>query len=267
MLVMSLRVVASAFSLVLVPALALGACAAPKEKAGLAVEPLEVNIIDSYPFDVLSYTQGLEMEDGGTLLVGTGMWDESRIYRRDMAGTELASASLEPRFFGEGITRHGDIIWQLTWRNGIAIKRDAETLAELDRVTYPGEGWGLCSFEDELIMSDGTDELRHLDPDTFEERSRTVVTRADRDVSELNELECVDGEVYANVFLTTDILRIDAATGHVTGTIDASGLPDNSFPDPNNVLNGIAHIPGTDHFLLSGKRWPDLYEVQFLPQR
>ncbi|WP_435384181.1 glutaminyl-peptide cyclotransferase [Corynebacterium atrinae] len=264
---MSLRVAASAFALAVVPALALSACAAPKEKAGLAVEPLEANIITSYPFDVLSFTQGLEMEEDGTLLVGTGQWDKSRLYRRDLSGQELASVDLEPRFFGEGITRHGDVIWQLTWLNGIAIKRDAQTLAELDRVDYPGEGWGLCSFADELIMSDGTDELRHLDPVTFEERSRTVVNREDQEVIDLNELECVDGNVYANVFLSTDILRIDAATGQVTGTIDASGLPNNSNPDPNNVLNGIAHIPGTDRFLLSGKHWPDLYEVEFVPQR
>ncbi|MDO5671071.1 MAG: glutaminyl-peptide cyclotransferase [Corynebacterium sp.] len=244
-------------------AVGLSACS-PEAAQPAEVERLVPEIIATHPFDDTSFTQGLEVEESGTLLVGTGWHGESRLYRSTMAGEELNSVDLEPEFFGEGITRHDDHIWQLTWQAGIAVKRDAETLAELDRTSYPGEGWGLCSTGSELIMSDGTSQLRRLDPDTFAELGRVEVTLDGKEQSGLNELECVDGDVYANVFLSTDILRIDAA-GTVTALIDASALPNNAEPDPNHVLNGIAHLPGTDRFLLAGKRWPDLYEVELVP--
>ncbi len=243
---------------------ALSACA-PTGAAPREIEELSAEIVDVHPFDDTSFTQGLEVDSDGSLLVGTGQTGESRIYRTTVDGEELASAELDPRFFGEGITRVDDHVWQLTWRAQAAVKRDADTLAEIDRVTYPGEGWGLCARQGELIMSDGTDQLRRLDPETFEERERFTVTRGGQPVDMLNELECVGDDVYANVFLSTDILRIDAATGEVTAVIDASGLPNNAVPDPDHVLNGIAHLPGTDRFLLSGKRWPDLYEVELMP--
>lgn len=241
------------------------------------VEKLVPRIVATHPFDSTSFTQGLEMEEGGTVLVGTGHLGESRVYRRTLDGRELASADLNPRWFGEGITRHGDHVWQLTWQDGVAVLRDAETLAAVSTVRYPGQGWGLCSTGEELIMSDGTAQLRRLDPETFEEKSRFTVTLEGEPQQGLNELECVDGDVYANVFLSTDILRIDARTeateateateGTVTAVIDASGLPNNAVPDPDHVLNGIAHVPGTDRFLLSGKRWPDLFEVELVTPR
>ncbi len=242
---------------------------APDTAATARVERLGVEIVDTLPFDPGSFTQGLEVEPDGTLLVGTGRWGESRVYRRTRDGQELVSRDLPASHFGEGVTRHGDRVWQLTWQAGLAYERDAATLEEIDRVDYPGEGWGLCSFQDELLMSDGSSELRRLDPETFEERERVTVTLGGAPVTRLNELECVDGprgpEVYANIFLSTDLVRIDAATGRVTGVIDASTLPNNATPDPDHVLNGVAAIPGTDRFYLSGKRWPDLYEVRFVP--
>lgn len=228
------------------------------------VERLEPRIVATHPFDETSFTQGLEAEDGGTLLVGTGQEGQSRIYRSTLDGRELASADLDPEFFGEGVTRHGGHVWQLTWRDRVAVKRDAGTLAEVDRVTYPGEGWGLCSTGEELIMSDGSDTLRRLDPDSFAELGRLRVTLEGAPQDGLNELECVDGDVYANVFLSTDVLRIDAA-GTVTAVIDASGLPNNAEPDPDHVLNGIAHLPDSGRWLFAGKRWPDLYEVELVP--
>ena len=114
-----------------------------------------------------------------------------------------------------------------------------------------------------MIFSDGTEELRRMDPETLEERERFAVTLDGEPVAGLNELECVGNDVYANVFTTTDIVRIDAETGEVTARIDASALPNNATDDPNHVLNGIAHIPGTDEFFLAGKRWPDMYRVRF----
>lgn len=146
------------------------------EAAGAEVERLGVEIVDTHPFDPASFTQGLEVEPGGTLLVGTGRTGQSRIYRTTTDGQQSDEQRLDPDLFGEGLTRHGDNVWQLTWQSGVALRRDADTLAELDRVTYEGEGWGLCSRDDELIMSDGTDELRRLDPETFAERERFPVT-------------------------------------------------------------------------------------------
>ena len=129
---------------------------------------------------------------------------------------------------------------------------------------YEGEGWGLCNFGNELIMSDGSEQLRHVDPKTFEEIApRTQVTLDGNAVDNLNELECVDGAVYANVWMSKDILRIDPASGQVTAVIDTTGLEHVDSDDPNAVLNGIAHIPGTDEFWVTGKRWDDLYRVRF----
>ena len=228
-----------------------------------AVERLIPEIIAVHPFDDTAFTQGLEV-DGDQLLVGTGQYGGSEIFRTTLDGQRFDVHQLEDRFFGEGITQTGDHVWQLTWRAGTAFKRDAGTLEEIDRISYEGEGWGLCSSQDTLIMSDGTDEIRHLDPDTFAETSRVTVTLGGQPVTGINELECVDGEVYANIFLATDIIRFDPDTGEVTAVIDGSVLPNNALPDPDNVLNGIAHIPGTDRFYLTGKRWPDLYEVRFV---
>ncbi len=230
------------------------------------VEELTAVVHERLPFDATSFTQGLEVAPDGNLVVGTGWVGESRIYTRTPAGEELASQPLEPQFFGEGITLVDDSVWQLTWQDGTAIRRNADTLEETSRATYDGEGWGICSRPGEVIFSDGTDQLRRMDPQTFEERERFQVTLRGEPLSGLNELECVDDAVYANLFTTTDIVRIDAETGKVTAVIDASGVPNNAAPDPNHVLNGIAHIPGTDEFYLTGKRWPDLYRVTFEPR-
>ena len=241
--------------------------AAQQETEG--TEMLTVSINETLPFDDSSFTQGLEVAPDGTLYVATGMNGESRIYRTTTEGKELASQDLAPEFFGEGITRVGDHLWQLTWQSNTAIKRDAETLDELERTSFEGEGWGLCHRQDagEVIFSDGTAELRRMDPDTLTERERFTVTRDGQPLEGINELECVGDDIYANIFTTTDIVRIDAKTGKVEALIDASGLPNNAAPDPNHVLNGIAHIPDSDNeFFLTGKRWPDMYRVTFEPK-
>ncbi|WP_342319263.1 glutaminyl-peptide cyclotransferase [Corynebacterium mayonis] len=229
------------------------------------VEQLRAEVQQRYDFNEGSFTQGLELADDSSLYVATGQVGQSRLYRVNLEGEELQSVDLDPEFFGEGITRVGDHLWQLTWKDGVALKRDAATLEELDRVDIEGEGWGICSRGDEVIYSDGTSKLRRMDPDSLAERERFEVTLEGSPVAGLNELECVGSDVYANIFLTTDIVRIDAATGEVTAVIDASGLENNAVADPNNVLNGIAHIPGSKEFYLSGKRWPDLYRVRLVP--
>lgn len=240
----------------------LAGCSSP-ESAGPEVQRLTAHVEQRLPFDSASFTQGLEVAEDGTIYVGTGQEGESRLYTRTPDGEELRSVALDPQFFGEGITRIDDILWQLTWQNGTAIRRDAATLEETGRAHYDGEGWGICARDNEVIFSDGTEQLRRTDPDTFEERGRFTVTLDGQPVTGLNELECVGDDVYANIFTTTNIMRIDARSGKVTAVIDASGLPNNAEPDPNNVLNGIAHIPGTEEFYLTGKRWPDMYRVTF----
>lgn len=235
---------------------------------GAGVDKLEVEIVDRHPFDDTSFTQGLEAEDGGTLLVGTGQHGDSRIYRTTVDGRQSDSHDLSEEFFGEGITRDGNTVWQLTWQENTVFERDADTLAEVDRHTYEGEGWGICTRKDELIMSDGTHELRRINPTNFAERERFPVTLDGEAIAGINELECVNGDIYANIFTTTDIVRIDGDTGKVTAVIDASGVPNNGpANNPDSVLNGIAHIPGTDRFYLSGKLWPDLFEVRFVDGR
>ncbi|OKX89385.1 glutaminyl-peptide cyclotransferase [Corynebacterium glutamicum] len=251
-------------SLAILSSLPLASCSTPPTDSEAVVEHLVPEIISTHSFDSTSFTQGLEL-DGDELIVGTGQYGGSRIYRSSVDGQESVSQSLDPEFFGEGITKSGDAIWQLTWNEGVAFKRDADTLEELDRVSYDGQGWGICSTDDALIISDGSSTLTFRDPETFAENSTVDVTLDGSPVGNLNELECVDGEVYANIFLDTDIMRIDPYSGEVTAVIDASNIPNNATPDTNNVLNGIAHIPDSDRFYITGKRWPDLYEVRFVP--
>lgn len=251
-------------SLAILSSLPLASCSTPPTDSEAVVEHLVPEIISTHSFDSTSFTQGLEL-DGDELIVGTGQYGGSRIYRSSVDGQESVSQSLDPEFFGEGITKSGDAIWQLTWNEGVAFKRDADTLEELDRVSYDGQGWGICSTDDALITSGGSSTLTFRDPETFAENSTVDVTLDGSPVGNLNELECVDGEVYANIFLDTDIMRIDPNSGEVTAVIDASNIPNNATPDTNNVLNGIAHIPDSDRFYITGKRWPDLYEVRFVP--
>ncbi|ALP49575.1 glutaminyl-peptide cyclotransferase [Corynebacterium glutamicum] len=251
-------------SLAILSSLPLASCSTPPTDSEAVVEHLVPEIISTHSFDSTSFTQGLEL-DADELIVGTGQYGGSRIYRSSVDGQKSVSQSLDPEFFGEGITKSGDAIWQLTWNEGVAFKRDADTLEELDRVSYDGQGWGICSTDDTLITSDGSSTLTFRDPETFAENSTVDVTLDGSPVGNLNELECVDGEVYANIFLDTDIMRIDPNSGEVTAVIDASNIPNNATPDTNNVLNGIAHIPDSDRFYITGKRWPDLYEVRFVP--
>lgn len=250
----------SVFPVALVAGL-LVSCATPNEPPAAGPERLKVEVVATHPGDPTAFTQGVEVAttNPDELIVGTGWWGESRIERRRLDGSVIASQPLQPQEFGEGITQFDDTIWQLTWKNGVAYQRDARSLAITGQATFPGEGWGLCARSDSLIMSDGSSQLRILDPVTFAEKGRL-----ETGVDKLNELECTDDAIYANQFMSTTIVRFDA-NGKVTALIDAAALPNRATPNPNNVLNGIAHIPGTDRFYLTGKRWPDVYEVRFVP--
>jgi glutaminyl-peptide cyclotransferase len=242
----------------------LAACApAPGEPA--APTKLEAQVLETRPHDPKAFTQGLELHDG-LLYEGTGLEGQSTLRVTDPAtGAVRRKAALPRDMFGEGITVVGDTIWQLTWQDGVAIKRDRATLAERDRASYDGEGWGICDDGARLVMSDGSDVLTFRDAGTFETTGTVQVRDADGEpVEYLNELECVDGEVYANVWQTDRIVRIDPGSGKVTATVDLAGLLPADDRSGADVLNGIAAIPGTDEFLVTGKLWPAMFRVRFV---
>ncbi|WP_419995677.1 glutaminyl-peptide cyclotransferase [Streptomyces boninensis] len=222
------------------------------------------------PHDPKAFTQGLEMS-GGMLYEGTGLTGHSSVRAGAPGERPSARTNLPARIFGEGITLVGrDRLWQLTWQDGIAYERDPKTLRERRQVRYEGEGWGLChdAAGRRLVMSDGSARLAFRDPESFRKTGEVTVRRAGRPVAELNELECAGPHtVYANVFQSDEIVRIDTRTGAVTGAVDASGLlPASERSGSAAVLNGIAAIPGTDEFYVTGKNWPKLFRVRFVPK-
>ncbi|GAA1199092.1 glutaminyl-peptide cyclotransferase [Prauserella alba] len=233
--------------------------------SGQGVEQLRVQVERELPHDETAFTQGLEFA-GETLYEGTGRNGESKLTAGPAGRPPERSVDLPDEFFGEGITVTGSRVWQLTWTSGVAIERDADTLAERRRVSYDGEGWGLCDQEDRLVMSDGSATLTFRDPETFAAQGSVEVTEAGSPVEGLNELECAGGDVYANVWQTEDIVRIDPGDGRVTARIDASGLlEEGEVTSPEAVLNGIAAYPGSDRFLITGKLWPKMFRVTFVP--
>jgi glutaminyl-peptide cyclotransferase len=233
----------------------------------LPVEQLRVKVLQSLPHDPRASTQGLEMADG-RLYESTGGYGESAVTAGPAGKATTARAQLPALMFGEGITVVGPTLWQLTWRDGVAVERDSRTLAERRRVPYTGEGWGLCHRrrDNRLVMSDGSARLTFRDPVTFASTGTLTVTEYGRAVLWLNELECAGPHtVYANLYWTDRIVRIDTRTGMVTGSIDAAGLLTRAERQNAGVLNGIAAIPGTDEFLLTGKLWPKIFRVRFVP--
>jgi glutaminyl-peptide cyclotransferase len=231
------------------------------------VTQLRIEVLATYPHDPGAFTQGLELRDG-LLYESTGRYGHSdlRVTQAE-TGAVRHQVRLPDQAFGEGLTVAGDRIWQLTWREGFAFQRDRDTLAELARVPYQGEGWGLCLDDraGRLVMSDGSAQLTFRDPDTFAPIGTVAVTLRGRPLEMLNELECLDGKVWANVWLTDHIVRIDPDTGRVEAVVDAAGLLPEADRAGADVLNGIAAVPGTDTFLVTGKLWPTLFLVRFVP--
>ncbi|MGH3779189.1 MAG: glutaminyl-peptide cyclotransferase [Pseudonocardiaceae bacterium] len=228
-------------------------------------QQLHVQVLAVLPHDTTMYTEGLEVHDG-VLYEASGLAGQSRVRASALASMALLrEATLPAPLFGEGLTVTDDRLWQLTWTSGIAIERDPATLAQRRRVTYQGQGWGLCHDGHRLVMSDGSDRLTFRDPVTFAPSGQLEVRLDGEPVQRLNELECAGGVVWANVFQTDNIVRIDPGTGAVTAVVDASGLLRTQPQSAGDVLNGIAAIPGTDEFLITGKRWPSLFRVRFVP--
>ena len=229
-----------------------------------SIERLRVQVVAKYPHAPDAFTQGLLWHDG-VLYESTGRYGRSSLRRvRLEDGKVLSERSLDPSFFGEGLALVDDRLVQLTWRSGIAVVSDLQSLEQQELLRYPGEGWGLCFDGTALVMSDGSSILERRDPQSMDLLEEMTVWRGERPVRKLNELECVGDDVYANIWQSNEIVRIDAKTGRVTAVIDASGLLTPSEALRADVLNGIAYKADTDTFLLTGKLWPHVFEVELV---
>ena len=246
--------------------LMLAGCAAssPAAVPDAATPVLRPEVLAVLPHDPTAFTQGFEIADGG-LYEGTGLTGKSQLRELDPAtGAVRRSVPLPGQLFGEGITVVGDRIWQLTWRDDVVLEWNRADFTLLRQLPLADEGWGLCHDGSRLVRSDGSDQLHFQDPTTFADMGSVAVTLDGQPVTELNELECTDGQVWANVWQTDRIVRIDPATGDVTAVVDAAGVLDPAQRANADVLNGIAAM-GDGEFLITGKNWPSMFRVRFVP--
>lgn len=224
-------------------------------------------VLERRPHDPEAFTQGL-LIDGDVWLESTGQYGKSElreVRRRD--GKVLRRVALSKDQFGEGLASHGGKLYQLTWREKVCLVYDRETLRRVGTFPYRGEGWGLASDGEFLYMSDGGSVIRVLDPGDFTERRRFQVRRNGVPVDRLNELEWVEGELWANLFQTGYIVRIDPEDGSVVGALDLRELPLPSDRHPGqDVLNGIARDPETGDIWVTGKNWKALYRIEWPPE-
>lgn len=223
-------------------------------------------VVNVYPHDPQAFTQGLVIDDG-RWFEGTGLYGRSSIREVDLlTGEVLRSQSLADEYFGEGITILGDHIYQLTWRENTGFVRDKDTFDVVKEFTYPHEGWGITHDGQRLIVSDGTAVIRYYDPESLKEIGTITVRDGAGAVSNLNELEYVNGEIWANIWQTDNIARISPETGEVLGYIDLTGLLDPAtLTEPVDVLNGIAYDASTDRLFVTGKLWPSVFEIRVVP--
>jgi glutaminyl-peptide cyclotransferase len=223
-------------------------------------------VVRAYPHDPAAFTQGLLWLDG-KLYESTGRNGTSTIREvRLEDGKVLRSVSLPSRYFGEGIVDRGDEILSLTWQDQVGFRWNRKDFRQIGSFSYPGEGWALTRDARNIYMSDGTAQLRVLDPKTLAERRRIDVTDQGRPVERLNELEYVKGEILANVWMTSRIARIDPETGRIKGWIELGGLVGGrTNEDPDAVLNGIAYDAAADRLFVTGKNWDQLFEIDLLP--
>ena len=220
-------------------------------------------VVNTYPHDPGAFTQGLVFLDGA-LLESTGLNGESSLRKVDLkTGSVLKRVEVPAQYFAEGLAVLGDKLFQLTWQNHKGFVYDLESFQLEKEFAYEGEGWGLATDGHSLILSDGTDQIRFLDPVTFEVKRSIRVLAGSRPVDRLNELEYIKGEIFANVWGSDFVVRIDPASGRVTGVIDFKGLlaPEDHGVN-TDVLNGIAYDAAGDRLFITGKRWPKLFEVR-----
>ena len=223
-------------------------------------------VVRIFPHDPQAFTQGLVFLDG-VLFEGTGMNGRSTIRKVKLENGEVLQVQkIEPQHFGEGIAVVGNTIVQLTWQGGVGFVYDRQTFRRTRTFNYRGEGWGLVYDGTRLVMSDGTAYLRFLDPQTFKETGRMQVRDGATPVLNLNELEMVKGELFANIWQSDRIARISPKTGQVTGWIDLSGLLDPRDAAGVDVMNGIAYDAAGDRLFVTGKLWPKLFQIEIVPR-
>lgn len=234
--------------------------------AALAIEHFTVKVVDKKPQPRENFVQGLQIVNGH-LYVSTGNYGESRLLRYHFESGKLETQrKLHPRIFGEGVTVFGDRVYQLTWRERLLLIYRKSDLEFLQRITIPGEGWGITNNGVELVYSDGSDRLHFMSPKTGKIRRSLQVTEHGRPVKLLNELEWIDGSVWANIWHANRIVVIDPSNGEVTASIDLQGLlPAQERRSDTDVLNGIARDPADGALWVTGKRWPWLYRVELVP--
>jgi glutamine cyclotransferase len=224
-------------------------------------------VVNAYPHDAEAFTQGLIFRDG-FLFESTGQYGRSTLRKVELkTGRVVQQHRLDPVHFGEGLAEWNGQLVQLTWRSQIAFVYDMVSFKPLRMFGYSGEGWGLTHNQREFILSDGTDTLRFIDPDTSRETRRVTVRDGKVPIKDLNELEYVRGEIYANIWHTDRIARIAPQTGQVVGWIDFSGLMSSAYRlEPEAVLNGIAYDALSNRLFVTGKLWPRLFEIQIIPR-
>lgn len=233
----------------------------------MSVETLAPEVINRYPHDSSAFTQGLLVHEGD-IYESTGLTGRSSLRKVFLTTGEVERRrDLDSEFFGEGLARVGNRLIQLTWLHGRAFVYDLESFEELQVFRYDTEGWGLCYDGEHLYMTDGSSTLFRRDSSGFERLEEVTVTLRGEPLARLNELECVGEHIYANVFTTDTIVKIDKKSGQVVAEIDASNLlstEERQKLDANAVLNGIAFDPEKEVFYLTGKLWPALFEVRFV---
>ena len=238
--------------------------APPPAEQRLTSERLRVRVIQTYPHDPGAFTQGLVLE-GGRLFESTGLEGRSSLREVELAtGRVLRRLDVPAPVFAEGLALVGTRLFQITWKHETAFTYDRDSFKKGPSLPYTGEGWGLCHDGRELVMSDGSARLSFRGPETFRQVREVIVREEGRPVDQLNELECVGRHVYANVWQTERIVRVDPKSGTVTASIDASNLLNPAERYGTDVLNGIAYDKSNDTFLITGKLWPKMFRVKFV---
>ncbi len=219
-------------------------------------------VVKSYPHDIKAFTQGL-FYDSGLLYESTGQETESSLREVELTtGRIIRQLNIDASLFGEGITFYKGRIFQVTWRSKVGFVYEKETFKQINKIYYPTEGWGLTTLNDRIVMSDGTNVLYFYEPEMFTSVSRIEVFDNEKKIDSLNELEYINGEIWANIWMEDRIARIDPVSGRVNSYIDLTGLfPRNERNPEAEVLNGIAYDPATKRIFVTGKRWSKLYEI------
>lgn len=233
-----------------------------------APDQIGYQIISTRAHDPAAYTQGLQLS-GGRLFESTGQYGESTVRELDpVSGKIIRKRPLAKTVFGEGLTILGEEMWVLTWKESTVYVLERDTFKPIRTHTYKGEGWGLANDGKQLVMSDGSDTLKFLNPKDFSVLKTVEVKDGKSAVRNLNELEWIGGQIFANVYMTDKIVRISPEDGQVTGWMDLSGLR-KQLPRPNQaeVLNGIAWDEKSGHLLVTGKNWPQIFEIKITDKK